>query len=341
MKIALHAYSLHPTDQLHGRSPRPRRGALLRVHFDDGAQGFADVHPWPEFGHETLAAQIAGLRAGRLTAVTGRSLFHARRDAEARANGTFLFDNLPMLESHALVPDPLRQPVSHYADLVAAGYRVAKLKCGNDLDAEAELMGRLLTIPWLRWRLDFNAAMDSARLLEWILRLDPDRRSRIEFLEDPTPYEAATWEQLSREHDVALALDWSPDPLHDDLRGIEVLVIKPACQDAHKLADAVVAAGRKIVVTHCRDHPLGRAAALWTASSLRKLHGEAIRPGGLQGRRLYQETAFADRLRETGPWTLPYEGTGFGFDDLLAQLEWEPLFLESGAAEKLTGATPP
>jgi hypothetical protein len=102
-------------------------------------------------------------------------------------------------------------------------------------------------------------------------------------------------------------------------------VIKPAFQDAFPLALAAAQAGLEIVVTHSMDHPLGQAVALWTAQRLRQHHGDLVRQGGLQAAGLYQPDEFSAQIKTNGPFTTPSPGTGFGFDDLLSRLPWQPL----------------
>jgi hypothetical protein len=99
-------------------------------------------------------------------------------------------------------------------------------------------------------------------------------------------------------------------------------VIKPASQDAFPLALAAAHTGMEIVVTHSMDHPLGQSVALWTAMRLRQRHGDLVREGGLQAVGLYQPDEFATEIKTKGPRAIPPQGTGFGFDGLLAKLPW-------------------
>jgi O-succinylbenzoate synthase len=81
----------------------------------------------------------------------------------------------------------------------------------------------------------------------------------------------------------------------------------------------------EIIVTHSMDHPLGQAVALWTAMRLRQRHGDLVRDGGLQATGLYQPDEFSAQIKTSGPATTPPPGTGFGFDNLLTELPWQPL----------------
>ncbi len=323
MEVRYHAYELRPRAKPNARTAAGSRvGALLRVDYPDGNRGFADLHPWPEFGQEPLHRQLGALRTGAFPPLLARSLVLARRDAVARAEGRSLFAGLPPVESHALVTD-LRDPGRSAKVLAAAGYQAAKLKIGPFIAPDA-VAAWLDGVP-LRLRLDANASFTPASLATWLEAVGAHVLDHVEFVEDPAPYEPGDWEAISRRHGLALALDWHPNPLATGLRGVEVLVVKPASQDAEALTAAAVEAGRRVVVTHSMDHPLGRAAALEAAARLRMEHGPSLLAGGLQAGGLYDAEAFARALVEDGPRTLPPAGTGHGFDDLLAALRWDPV----------------
>jgi O-succinylbenzoate synthase len=124
---------------------------------------------------------------------------------------------------------------------------------------------------------------------------------------------------------MRLALDWALPKAPPPWPGAQILVLKPASQDAFPLALAAAHTGMELVVTHSMDHALGQSVALWTAMRLRQRHGDLVRDGGLQAVGLYQPDAFAEQLRTSGPTTHAPVGTGFGFDELLRALPWKPL----------------
>ncbi|PYQ33811.1 MAG: hypothetical protein DMF57_08030, partial [Acidobacteria bacterium] len=95
-------YDLQPRRALSAlAAPGPRRGALIRI-----GGGFADIHPWPEFGDAPLDAQIATLARGQTTPLTRRSLEMAALDAQARDRGVSLFEGVSIPESHWPGDDP-------------------------------------------------------------------------------------------------------------------------------------------------------------------------------------------------------------------------------------------
>jgi O-succinylbenzoate synthase len=311
---------------------------LIEVTYDDETIGYADIHPWTEFGHAPLDEQLASLGTDQPTHLANLALRHARTDAAARRAGLSLFDGLPEVRSHALFTAWTTAPRAVFEECMAEGYDTVKLKIGRIPQQEAEALNQLADIP-LHWRLDANALLttgggDAAAtscsaavpggesIDHFLTKLRPSIRQNLEFLEDPTSYNASTWSALARDEKLPLALDWQLPATPPPWPGAQILVIKPASQDAFPLALAAAQAGMELVVTHSMDHPLGQSVALWTAMRLRQRHGDIVRDGGLQATGLYQADAFSEQIQTRGPQTVPPPGTGFGFDEQLAKLPW-------------------
>jgi O-succinylbenzoate synthase len=323
VKIRIYHYTIKPGPDPTRAARTPRQGALLKVEFDNGTTGYADLHPWEEFGHLPLSEHLASLKTETPTPLANLALRHARTDAAARKAGISLFDGLPEVRSHALFTDWTAAPRSAFEQCLIEGYTAAKLKIGQDPEREALALNQLASLP-LRWRLDANTSFTTGgeSLDEFLTKLHPSIRENLEFLEDPFPYDPAAWSYFSSHAKLPLALDWQLPATPPPWPGAQILVIKPASQDAFPLALAAAHAGMEIVVTHSMDHPLGQSVALWTAMRLRQRHGDLVRNGGLQATGLYQPDDFATQLQSAGPRTIPPPGTGFGFDELLAQLPW-------------------
>jgi len=321
VKIRVHHYTLQPGPDPARAARTPRHGALLKFEFDNDTTGYADLHPWEEFGHSPLSEHLTSLKIATPTPLANLALRHARTDAAARKAGVSLFDGLPEVRSHTLFTDWVEAPRTTFAQCLADGYTAAKLKIGKDPEREAEALNQLIDLP-LRWRLDANASKDAIRILD---ALHPGVRQNIEFLEDPIPYDPTAWSTLYSHAKLPLALDWQLPDTPPPWPGAQILVIKPASQDAFPLALAAAHAGMELVVTHSMDHPLGQSVALWTAMRLRQRHGDLVRDGGLQATGLYQPDAFSEQIQLLGPQTLPPPGTGFGFDNELVNLPWLPL----------------
>jgi O-succinylbenzoate synthase len=322
VKIWTHHYTLIPGSDPARAARGPRRGALIKVEFEQGDTGYADLHPWEEFGHPPLETHLTSLTSQRPTHLASLALRHARTDAAARRAGLSLFEGLPEVRSHALFTDWTTAPRAAFEQCAGEGYTAVKLKIGRDPESEARALNQLSDLP-LRWRLDANASLTTGGgASAFIETLVPDIRRNIESLEDPFPYDASAWSAFTKRTSVPLAIDWELPSSPPPWPGAQILVIKPSSQDAFPLALAAAHAGMELVVTHSMDHPLGQSVALWTAMRLRQRHGELLRDGGLQAVGIYAPNKFSEQIQTCGPQTIPPPGTGFGFDELLAKLPW-------------------
>jgi O-succinylbenzoate synthase len=260
--------------ELRMRSGSKRQGALLR----DG-DGFADVHPWPDLGDAPLDEQLALLARGELTPLTRASLHLAGLDGDARRRGVSLFDGLTIPLSHWPGADP------------PPDFDTVKLKSVVDVP------------PHVRIRIDFNARLTSDQFLQVAAELP---RERIDFVEDPCPYDEAVWSDLRARTGLRLALDRFSGTA-------DVLVYKSALQidwPAHN----------DVVVTSYMDHAVGQFFAAYMAAT----HATNARCG-LMTHVLYEPDAFFERIERDGARLLPPRGTGIGFDDLLECLPWQSL----------------
>jgi o-succinylbenzoate synthase len=260
--------------KLRMQSGAVREGALLRV-----ADGFADVHPWPELGDAPLEEQLELLARGEITALTRASLHCAAIDHEARRRGVSLFDGLTI-------------PLSHWP--------------GNDPppDFDTVKLKGVLDVPsHVRIRIDFNARLTPE---EFVGIAETLPRERIDFIEDPCPYDEAVWHSLRERTGLRLALD--------RFAGVaDVLVHKPALQTEWPVhAD--------VVVTSYMDHAVGQFYAAYVAAT------HDVNPRcGLMTHVLYEPDAFFERVERDGARLMPPRGTGLGFDDLLERLPWKSL----------------
>ena len=294
-----------------------RSGSLLRVTFADGLVGYADVHPWTEFGDAALSDQIAGLRQGDPPPLAAQSVAFARIDAEARAERRSVWDGLVVPPSHASLPFGFS---SDDLDRVRLeGYRHVKLKEVDFTGAELEL----LADSGLRVRLDFNARLTACevadRLDRWsgLVGLD-----WLEWIEDPCPVETEDWKHLRAEFGITLALDWGEDGGQTDF--YDVRVVKPARESFLEL----IPPPGGVCFTSYLDHPLGQAAAAYTAAVAVR-DGVSFTAAGLASHRAYNPNAFSAYLSAAGPefWrdgANPSNlfGAGFGFDLALATVGW-------------------
>ncbi|MCE5317762.1 MAG: hypothetical protein LLG04_10475 [Parachlamydia sp.] len=300
MKVTHSLYTLQPKDGRHAR-----RGALLRFEFAEGI-GYADCHPWESLGDLPLQHQLELLQQGRLTTLTSRSLHFARIDAKARVQGINLFEGLEVPSSQFLIPDLVRWNPNDLPNLIHMGYTHLKIKLGQDIDAEVPCLQTLLQQCELKVRLDFNNRLSKSQFESFLNRVDSQR---IEFCEDPFPYDPISWREI-QEQGVALALDQGSERAIQAVSSATYLIIKPAVQDESPFLSIT---NQKIVVTSYLDHPLGQMAAAYVAGRIMRVNPSSIVTCGLLSHSTYLENPFSMALKE-GPDFVAPAGTGFGFD---------------------------
>ncbi len=280
-------YELKPKRRLSAIAAEgPRRGALIRI---DG--GYADIHPWPELGDATLDEQLAMLARGETTTLTRASLKFAAIDAAARRDGRSLFDGLIIPPSHWPGPDP------------PGGFDTVKLKSIDRIPDHVRL------------RIDFNATLTPDEFVQIAATLP---RERVDFIEDPCPYDEAMWTELRSRTGLRLALDRGGATEHRQkclcpAEGADVLVIKPAIEEIPRIDS-------ELVVTSYMDHPIGQLCAAYAAAT-----AGITTTCGLVTQVLYEPDPFIDRMQIDGARLVPPGGNGWGFDDLLERMSWRTL----------------
>lgn len=283
MRLWVHRYTLMPRRRLSTIAREgAREGALLRVNAGV-SEGFADVHPWPELGDAPLDEQLALLARGETTPLTRASLRLAALDGDARRRGVSLFEGRTIPESHW----PGNEP--------PPGFDTVKIKAVMDVP------------PHVRIRIDFNATLTADEFLRIAETLP---KERIDFIEDPCPYDEDTWSTLRERTGLKLAYDQPPSTSRQPPTAFDVLIHKPAVQSEWP-------EHAEVVVTSYMDHPVGQ----FGAASIAATHRTNPRCG-LFTHVLYEPDAFIERISCDGARLLPPRGTGVGFDDLLEQLSW-------------------
>ena len=290
-------------------------GVLLRVD-----EGFACLQPWPELGDPALKQCLEDLRGERRRSIVRRALRCAEMDGTARKLEDWMFEEMEVPVSHGTLVSLDQMELE---ELIEAGFKVVKLKCGKELVREAVFLREMNAVhPKVRWRLDFNEAGTHETVRDFLLGLPEQVRGRIEFVEDPCPYVGEVWKKLSKETGVKLAVDREAEPRCE---GADVVVIKPAVDEPWLLGEAAALARKRVVLTSYMDHPLGQSFAAWEAGRLSLQFPDLVERCGLQTHGLFEESEFTEALGPVGPEFHPCDGTGLGFDDLLDALVWTPL----------------
>ena len=338
MKIDFSEYELFPFSLLSSKtSSGARKGALLRIQFDSDRVGYSDCHPWPELGDLPLSAQLNELREERLTPLTQRSLEHARVDAEARRVNQSLFVTNRLrkqpfhLKNHSLISNLLSLDETKIREKAQAGYSHLKIKVGISPHLEAVCLRKLepcLSDFNLKVRLDFNSSLTERDFDSFLSDLGSCRR-RINFIEDPVPFDGKVWKSLQEKWEIPLALDRTENMELEfvEPQAFSFLIHKPAIQDPHWIVSCSQKLKVPVVVTSYLDHPLGQMCAAWVATEVLPQAGAfAVEETcGVLSHSSYRPHAFSEEIQCEGPYLKLPLGTGFGFDRLLAGKNWRSL----------------
>jgi o-succinylbenzoate synthase len=311
MKIAYSIYELVSRSMLKKRS-----GALLKIHFDDGLEGYADCHPWEELGDKSLAEQLKLLAGGKTTALTERSLYFARIDAEARDKKTNLFYGLKIPASHYLIQFLEQWKTRDVEAIHRQGFAHVKVKLGSDLKRQTiKLLALMLYLrPHIKVRLDFNSQLNPASFDLFLKNLG-NNRQRVDFFEDPFKFDADEWKKFQSTYQIDLACDHQSQQAIDCPQAAKVLVIKPAIQPLEPFKKIK---SQRLVITSYLDHPIGQLCAAYMAAQI----AGADECCGLASHFAYQSTQFSEQLQMSQNTLRPPPGNGLGFDDLLKNLRW-------------------
>lgn len=287
-------------------------GALIQVN-----GGYGCIHPWPELGDPTLDQCLADLAGPRRKAIVRRALRCAEYDRVARQFDHSLFEEMEVPMSHATV---VKLHAGEIESAVAAGFEVVKIKMGRMLSDEKKFLEEMvLAFPGLKWRLDFNEALEADEFKGFYRSLSERVQARVDFVEDPCPYGDRTWAEMRRELGVYFAVDREAAPLSGSAA---YMVVKPAIDEPYLLGEAAVNHLQRVVVTSYMDHPVGQAFAAWEASRLGLQFPNLVDVCGLQTHQIFEKTAFSEALGAWGPAFQVPDGLGIGFDDLLGELVW-------------------
>jgi O-succinylbenzoate synthase len=300
MRIAFSPYTL-----TWKHSGNLRKGALIRMETEDGV-GYADCHPWEEFGDAPLKNQIQALQEGALTPLLKQTLTCARIDAQARQEKRLLLASLKLPQSHLLIH---RSDMQSLEEIVQKGIKLLKIKVRPHDQLFLKENSPLLNIYGMKWRLDFNGQFTFASCQKFLHEIEPCLTS-IDLIEDPCPYNTHNWLAIQNQFGIPLACDFAfPDDPHP------FIVIHKPC--TRSLSPNTTQA--RVIVTSSLGHPLGQLMAAYVGATLPQAREET---GGFLSHLVYKTTPFSAELQIEQGRLLPVPGTGLGFDALLEEQVW-------------------
>ena len=200
-----------------------RSFSLLKL--TDGTNfGIAPICTWPELGEPTVESIV-------------ERIFHSKGFKDRRISALF---DIAMWDYIGLELPPYRYNDSHQlvgsqnersqilVDLQGKASGRVKLKMGLNLEWETQnwIDGHLRN-PELVWRIDFNHYFkDIPSFLSWWNLLPKSIQFKIDFIEDPLPYDEVVWKNLKQMISARLAVDFCEGKTLVD-KSFDVLIVKP------------------------------------------------------------------------------------------------------------------
>jgi O-succinylbenzoate synthase len=287
-------------------------GALLRIN-----DGFGAIHPWIQFGDLPLDQQLASIKNDIPTQLAKRSLYYIDIDRDARQKGISLFQDFKKFKSHKLFISIDSINLENINNL-----ETVKIKISNS-NNYIENLNKLSGIDNLKIRLDANCKFSFDEFCNFWDSLNQYVKTKIEFVEDPCPYDDKTWATLAGNKNVPIAYDFYGNNQIKDY--YKYRVIKPVVQKFEDVIFDEIKRGVNICITSSLDHPLGVCIAAWEYNKLNKNHPGSLVTPGLTSFTNYQKDIFSEIIWDSNDQFKSPNGTGFGFDDLLDKLQWQKL----------------
>ncbi len=299
-----------------------RVGALLRMEWPEGL-GYADLHPWPEYGDAYLKEQLKGLadyqksnsEAG-LSQLQKQALYFSKIDARARAQKKSLFENFNIPESHFLITREEEIEEQNLANISKGGFKKIKVKLGGDPLMAAVSVSELAGMAPQILRLDVNANWSASEFKFFADKIPKEFKTRVEFIEDPFHSAHDHWRLLSQTYGFSFARDFEVGDAY------AVRILKPAVENIVEIVKTE-SPEVQFVVTSYLGHPLGQLSAAFEATKLKESVGVRLLECGLLSQNVYEVNDFSRSLLIQNARLQPPEGTGFGFDELLEKQRWQ------------------
>jgi len=325
--IQFHPYTLCSRGSLNAVSQRREfHGALIRVN-----EGVGCLHPWPEFGDAPVEEQLELLKQGGTSKVIERALRMAAVDGEARRRGVSLFEDLEIPPCHYSW-DHNQDAAAQYSRVMEEGWRAIKTKGWADVGKMRQTLETMvestedmhrMTADLPKVRVDFNSCLSAESFNELMEVVSAGVIQRLDFVEDPFPYEAARWIEVKKRWSW---LDFALDKqLRGAVEGFDVAVLKPGRREWRELVDELPPSV-KVVMTSAMDHAIGQSFAAYEAALAWNELGDRMDLCGLCTEHLFERDAFFERLSSKGGrLEVDRNGAGLGFDEVIAALSWQRL----------------
>jgi hypothetical protein len=281
-----------------------REGALIKV-VEGNNWGVADLCPWPSLGDLSWKEEMK--EEGNLFQ---RAVSLAKDDLKARKESRSLLHN-KFIPNNYVVTD---YKSFNFADPKYVG-KTLKIKGDRSVDQLAKVINEIPA--GIKIRLDFNNILDAAKFDKFLV-LAAGSLSKIEYIEDPIPYDFDLWFPWNQS--VPLAIDFQVKTA--DKSAYEFRITKPTRQRFFKLF-GIFSSSQKMTITSAIEHPVGLGHALRIAQEV------AQSESGLLTLDLYEKTAFhkyfTQKENELNFSELALNDVGIGMTEELNKLVWQEL----------------
>jgi len=328
IRFSYHRYLLHPKNSLSAVADQtPREGILFKMVWPDQKIGYADLFPWPELGDPNVDQHLEELKKRHIPKLLEQTIWLGRKDAILRSQGKNALSDATRIKNHFLITDFTQVNESLLNEAKSAGFTTMKVKVGRDWKAETEWLNKILRSYPFTCRLDFNSKGDLASLERMFSHLVPGLKQKIEFVEDPFPWDYDTWMDAAKIARLALDQEYVNINWRELTKELpfRVIVIKPARQDLEEVTRFALLKNLKMVITSSMDHPVGVVHAVRVAAELKKQHSTQVLECGCLTMKSYKPNQFSTQMIVQGPYLSQVKGTGIGFDQVLDDISWIPV----------------
>ncbi len=281
-----------------------KKGYLLRRICRDGSILYSDVFTWPEMGDPSVEEVMQDLCKAYQPTSKQMSQGATERVEIALSNLRTITPELDSqkVRSHylynwgessfnsALVDSTIQ---SQQAQILENPAATVKFKLFQNWHAQLQTLHKVAELlgPAGRLRLDFNSCLDENAFFEFEKKTR-NLHQKIDFIEDPTPYNHDAWVRMNQV--LPLALDFeirNYSEFHSEVchSPFDWVIFKPAAQ---RFSDVEVFAAqkKKMVVTSYLGHPISQQIAKLRHVELIKMYNHSIHPvGGWIHQHLYQK----------------------------------------------------
>lgn len=307
-----------------------REGALIKIEWIGIGYGYADLHPWEEFGDFSLAKQLESLKLGHKTPLLNQTVHFTKVDAKARAEKVNLTTGIEKIKNNLLISDAKSVNSEFVAEKIAQGFSTFKIKCGRDFPTEVRAIKLLSQYKEAQIRLDFNSSINYEQFENFWAEIEKFT-SHIEYLEDPIPFDEMKWHKLRKKFKIFSDHETKNvmvNVVGNNRPEIDGFVMKPAKDETEIFIGLCLKWGLKATLTSYLDHPVGIMHSLVVAKELKLRHPNLFSDFGCMTfsefrSELHQD--FTKSVSTTGPCVMATSGYGIGFDDLLQKQNWIPL----------------